>query len=245
MVFLDEITGIGGDRLLNGAYAAYSEGAFAESLPSFGDIGSGEADYVLAFHYLNGNGVKRDVGKAFSLFVSSMNKGYIPAIAEVAQCHGYGIGTKVDDSKAFELFSQAAEAGDPYGMSMLSMMYRNGDGVKRDKKKADEWSEKCEDAGDIDDYEDPGLGYLAGGNTILGRLYLMRSAVMGSPVSAKALECVYAFGKGVKADDEEAGDWRDTAECNGWDEVTVEDLKGYGKWFSEFIDIGGLGNGED
>ena len=237
MEFMDSITGMNMDSDLATAYGDFSEGAYKASFSSFSDIDSPEAEYCLAFHYLNGRGTARDAGKAFSLLVSAMEHGYLPAIAEVAQCYGYGIGTDTDDTKAFELFSKAAEAGDPYGMAMLSMMYLNGDGVKKDSKKAEEWAERCEDAGDIERIETEGMDHLMNGNVILARLYLMRSAVMGSPISAKALECIYANGEGVCRDGDEASDWEDTADCNGWDEVTRADLLEYEGWFSKYIEL--------
>ena len=237
MDFMDSVTSKDRNSDLASAYGDFSEGAYKASFSSFSDIDSPEAEYCLAFHYLNGRGTHRDVEKAFALFVSSMEHGYLPAIAEVAQCYGYGIGTGTDDVKAFELFSKAAEAGDPYGMGMLSLMYLNGDGVKKDSKKAEEWSECCEDAGDIESIETEGLDLLMEGNVILARLYLMRSAVMGSPVSAKALACIYGHGEGVCRDGDEAADWEDTADCNGWDEVTRADLLDYEDWFSKYIEL--------
>lgn len=240
MAFFDSITAPCDDRALKEAYDSFSEGSYKNSFASFSEIPGPEAQYCLAFHYLNGNGVKRDVKKAFELFRESMDSGYVPAISEVAQCYGYGIGVRCDDAKAFELFSRAAEESDPYGMAMVSLMYANGDGVKRNAKLADEWNERCEEAGDLDEIEEIGLRYLTSGNTILGRMLLMRSAVMGSPVSAKALYCIYSFGKGVHEDDDEASDWEDTADCNGWDEVSLDDLRGHEKWFSQFIDVDDL-----
>ena len=237
MEFIDSITSADENVDLRSAYGDFSEGAYKASFSAFSDLDSPEAEYCLAFHYLNGRGTQRDVGKALSLLVSSMERGYLPAIAEVAQCYGYGIGTETDDSKAFGLFSKAAEAGDPYGMAMLSMMYLNGDGVKKDSRKAEEWSERCEEAGDIERIETEGMDHLMNGNVILARMYLMRSAVMGSPISAKALACMYEHGEGVCRDPEEAADWEDTADCNGWDEVTRTDLLDYEEWFSKYIEL--------
>ena len=237
MDFLSGMAGIGDDPVLKNAYDAYSEGSYMSSFSIFEEAGTPEAKYCMAFQILNGQGVQRNPKKAFSLFKESMDGSFLPAISEVAQCYGYGIGVKTDDSKAFELFSKAAELGDPYGMSMLSMMYRNGDGVRRNNKLADEWSEHCDSSGDPGELEDAGMEFLENGHVILGRMFLMRSAVMGAPVSAKALACIYGFGAGVHADDDEASDWEDTADANGWDDVTREDLEGHEKWFSRFIDL--------
>ncbi len=124
---------------------------------------------------------------------------------------------------------------------MLSMMYHNGDGVKKDPKKAEEWSERCEDSGDLESIEAEGMEYLLNGNYILARMYLMRSAVMGSPISAKVLACMYEHGVGVARDEEEASDWEDTAECNGWDEVTRTDILDYEDWLGEYIELDELG----
>ena len=236
MDFMDSMTSKDANSDLAAAYADFSEGAYKASFSSFSDIDSPEAEYCLAFHYLNGRGTSRDAEKGFSLLVSAMEHGYLPAVAEVGQCYGYGIGTDTDDAKAFELFTRAAEVGDPYGMAMLSMMYLNGDGVKKDSRKAEEWSQRCEDAGDLERIEAEGMDHLMKGNVILARLYLMRSAVMGSPISAKVLACLYGHGEGVCRDSDEASDWEDTADCNGWDEVTRTDLLDYEDWFSKYIE---------
>ncbi len=237
MSFFDGVTSQDTDSGLRGAYSELSEGAYKASFSSFAETGGPEAEYCLAFHHLNGKGTKRDPKEAFRLLKLSMDHGYLPAIADLAQCYGYGIGTRMDDAEAFRLFTKAAEAGDPYGMAMLSMMYVNGDGVKKDPKKAEEWSRLCEEAGDMESVEETGMDYLLGGNHILARLYLMRSAVMGSPISAKALACMYAHGVGVSRDEEEASDWEDTAECNGWDEVTRTDLLDYEEWFGKYVEL--------
>ncbi len=241
MAFLDSVTSHGTDSDLKGAYSEFSEGAYKASFSSFSEIGGAEAEYCLAFHHLNGKGTKRDPKEAFRLFSLSMEHGYLPAVSEVAQCMGYGIGTRMDDEGAFGLFTRAAESGDPYGMAMLSMMYLNGDGVKKDSRKAEEWSERCEASGDLEDVEAEGMEYLLSGNYILARLYLMRSAVMGSPISAKVLACMYAHGVGVARDEEEASDWEDTAECNGWDEVTRTDVLDYEDWLGKYIELDELG----
>lgn len=240
MGFFDSLTSADTNSDLRGAYSEFSEESYKASFSSFGEISGAEAEYCLAFHYLNGRGTSRDPKKAFGLFVKSMEGGYLPAISEVGQCYGYGIGTKMDDEKAFECFTRASEAGDPYGMSMVSVMFENGDGVKRDPRKAKEWSERCEEAGDLERIEAQGIYYLNDGNLILARIWLMRSAVMGSPISAKILECMYRHGVGVAADDDEASDWEDTADCEGWDEVARTDILDCEEWLSRYIEVESL-----
>ena len=236
MDFLDTITISADDPLLDEAYRHYSSGNYKLSFAAFSDLKSAEAVYCVGFHYLNGKGIKRDVRKALECFTSAMDSGYVPAVSECAQCHGYGIGTDVDDEKAFSLFTKAAEAGDPYGMAMLSMMYHEGDFVRRDDKLAEQWMERCEKSGDMKRIEHLGLSYFEQGNYLLGRICLMRSAVMGSPVSAKALECIYDSGAGVYRDEDEAGDWFETADTNGWESISSDDLGTHRAWFLQFMD---------
>ncbi len=236
MEFLDFVTSSTQDPLLDEAYKHYSSGNYKLSFSSFSELKISEAQYCVGFHYLNGRGVRRSEKKALDYFISSMASGYIPAISECAQCYGFNIGARVDDEKAFSLFSKAAEVGDPYGMAMLSLMYHQGDFVKRDESLAKYWMDRCEKSGDMKKIEDIGLYYFEQGNFILGRICLMRSAVMGSPVSAKALECIYCFGAGVFHDEDEADDWYDTAETNGWDFITSADLGTHRAWFLQFLD---------
>lgn len=236
MDFFESVTSSCTDPRLDEAYRMYSSGNYRQSFALFSEQEGAEAAYCTGFHYLNGRGVRLDRAKALGCFTESMEQGYLPAISECAQCHGYGVGTEVDDGKAFSLFSRAAEIGDPYGMAMVSMMYHEGDFVKRDDGLAGEWMERCERSYDPKKIEDMGFRYLVLGNFILGRIHLMRSAVMGSPVSAKALECMYESGAGVFRDGDEAEDWYETAEMNGWDCISSKDLGVHRDWFLQYLD---------
>lgn len=236
MDFFDSVTSSATDIRLDEAYRHYSSGNHRSAFALFSELDGPEAAYCLGFLHLNGRGVRRDPAKALGCFADSMGRGYLPAVSECAQCYGYGIGTGVDDGKAFSLFTEAAEAGDPYGMAMVSLMYHEGDYVERDETLAEEWMGRCERSGDMKRIEDLGLSYFEQGNIILGRIFLMRSAVMGAPVSAKALECVYDSGTGVFRDADEAEDWSETADTNGWESIRSEDLGRHRDWFLQFMD---------
>ena len=238
MVFPAGFTSVDSDAELRSAYEILASEDSARAFQRFSEMsgaGSEEARFVLAFMHMNGKGVVRDSKKAVSLLRTSSDAGFIPAVSELAQCYAYGVGVKTDDEVAFKLFSVAAEAGDPYAMGMLSLMYYNGDGVRRDHRMAEEWSQRCEDATNIDDVEERGLSALEAGNGALARLFLLRSAMMGSPVSAKALHLMYSLGLGVHADADEASDWASTAEDTGWDEVSSEDLGQHFEWFARYL----------
>ncbi len=228
-------TGMEESKELSAAYGTFSEGAYVPAVGMFEAISGGEALYCLGFMYLNGLGVIRDARKALSLFEKSAAEGYLPAVSESAQCYAYGIGTKTDDARAAELFTKASEEGDPYAMGMLSLMYHNGDGVRRDHKKADQLLESCENAMVLDELEDEAYSLILEGNAILGRMLLMRAALMGSPVAAKALSLMYSHGEGVRADEEESSDWEATADDNGWEDADPEDLGDMLSWFSRYI----------
>ncbi len=234
---LSFFTDIEESKELSAAYGTFSEGAYVPAVGMFEAIPGGEALYCLGFMHLNGLGVIRDARKALSLFEKSAAEGYLPAISEAAQCYAYGIGAKTDDTRAAELFTKASDAGDPYAMGMLSLMYHNGDGVRRDHKKADQLLEACEEAMDLDELEDEAYSFILDGNSILGRMLLMRAALMGSPVAAKALSVMFSHGEGVRADEDEASDWEATADDNGWDSVSPEDLGDMLSWFSRYIDF--------
>lgn len=236
MDFFDSVTSSATDPRLDEAYRHYSSGNYKSAFALFSELEVPEALYCLGFLYLNGRGVRRDTKKALECFTGSMGGEYLPAVSECAQCYGYGIGTEMDDGKAFSLFSRAADAGDPYGMAMVSMMYHEGDSVGKNEALAEEWMDRCERSGDMKRIEDLGLRYFEQGNFILGRIHLMRSAVMGAPVSAKALECIYSSGAGVFRDEDEAEDWFETADTNGWESITSADLGLHREWFLQYMD---------
>ena len=62
----------------------------------------GEEEFKLAEKYKKGDGVKRDLTKAFESFLKSAEKGNVRGMFEVGLCYSRGRGVAEDKAKAFE-----------------------------------------------------------------------------------------------------------------------------------------------
>lgn len=91
---------------------------------------------ALGVFYKKGIGIEQDYDKAFYWYTKSANKGFLPAITNLANCYYRGIGTKIDYEKAVRLLQTAFDSGYIPSYSGLAMCYMNGNGVKMNKAKA-------------------------------------------------------------------------------------------------------------
>ncbi len=104
----------------------------------------------LALSYRDGNGVKKDVGKAIELLEKAVAAGNPLAMDNLAVIYRDGNVVKKDIGKAKELFERAVAAGNPLAMNHLAYLYREGDGVKKDMGKAVELYESAAATGHTD-----------------------------------------------------------------------------------------------
>ncbi len=88
------------------------------------DAGLAAAKFNLGTLYYEGNGVKKDLEKAFSLYkeVSETNEG--DALFMVGRMLMEGLGTEKDPQKGLEYFGKAAAAGNPLASEFLKNIER-------------------------------------------------------------------------------------------------------------------------
>lgn len=93
--------------------------------------------YDLAEKYLKGDGVEKDMEKAFLCYRASADRDHDErGQCEIGLLYYQGIIFKQDHRKAFEYFKRAADQGSSQGYAFLGSLYVTGAGVEKDYEKA-------------------------------------------------------------------------------------------------------------
>lgn len=106
--------------------------------------------------------LKRDVQKAFSLFLAAAEAEDKTACYQVAQMYLQGIGTEKNEKRAFKFMRDAARKKLVPAQMALSDMYRTGTGVKQDDYGAFKWMYEAARQGQVQAQEQTALHYLHG-----------------------------------------------------------------------------------
>ncbi|ORZ38783.1 hypothetical protein BCR44DRAFT_148384 [Catenaria anguillulae PL171] len=111
-----------------------------------------EALNHLAFMYMSGTGVDKDVAKGLELHERAAGFGDSDAMVMLGQIYHSGADgdVDVDLAKAVQFYEKAASRGSGMAMRILAQMYEEGEGVEKNAEKAAEWLEKAEAADDSD-----------------------------------------------------------------------------------------------
>ncbi|MCR5010862.1 MAG: sel1 repeat family protein [Lachnospiraceae bacterium] len=99
--------------------------------------------------YYNGDGEKKDLKKAFELFLKSAELGNPLAMDDVGLCYLQGEGTEADPDKGFFWIEKAAKLGCVNAMYNLAILYRDGKGVESDSHRAFKWMSNAYNNGHI------------------------------------------------------------------------------------------------
>ena len=103
-----------------------------------------DAQYALAFCYINGEGVEQNYAEGFRLMKGVAEKGEnARAMNMVGSLYYYGSGTPQNYAEAFKWYREAADHDFPNALRMVGQCYQNGQGVQKDIKEAAEWYERA------------------------------------------------------------------------------------------------------
>jgi len=97
---------------------------------------SGFSAYYLAELYAYGNYVEKDLDKAFSLYKTASDTGFIKATVNLARCYRLGYGTQKDEDKCFELLTKAHKAKPGSADFELGMLHQYSKGKFYSPEKA-------------------------------------------------------------------------------------------------------------
>ena len=104
----------------------------------------------MAFCYLKGDGVEKNVEKAVYWWQKAADAGNSAAQFNLAICYLKGDGVEKDVEKAVYWWQKAADAGDSTAQYRLAFCYLKGEGIEKDVEKAVYWWQKAADTGDSD-----------------------------------------------------------------------------------------------
>lgn len=116
------------------------------SLERRAETGDPRAHAILSRHYLIGDGVAINPGKAFAHAEFAAGKKDVLGLYALAACYDAGSGVARDENKAERLYKKAllplreeASGGDLYAQVDLALMYEFGKVVKKDDVEALRW----------------------------------------------------------------------------------------------------------
>ena len=111
---------------------------FKQQLPK-AEAGDLDAQYDIGTMYEKGNGVAKDVEKAFEWYTKSAKQGNDKAAFKVGYAFLRGDGAAQDDAKALKWLNEAAEKNNVRAFYYLGTIYEKGRGVPVDMDKALRW----------------------------------------------------------------------------------------------------------
>ncbi len=164
--------------------------------------GDDRAMVALGNLYFVGTGVAQDYQLARQWFEKAATAGDTMAMSNLGALYEQGNGVKRDYSLARQWFEKAAAGGSRLAMANLGVLYQDGEGVKKDYKQARQWYEKAvQERGTSDDLQ---YWYSHPQEEFVGRGQAMAS-----------LGALYANGRGVKRDYQQARQWFERAAAAG------------------------------
>ena len=98
--------------------------------------------------YARGEGVDRDLNKAFELWKKSAEQGNLVAQTYLGLCYFTGDGVQPDPMKAVAIWTNAAEHGNMESRRYLGVAYLTGKGITRDRNRALQCFEAAAASGD-------------------------------------------------------------------------------------------------
>jgi len=107
------------------------------------ESGDTDAQFLMGYFYLDGNGVMRDVKKGIEMWRRAAEKGHVVAQSNLGTLYFHGIGVMKDYSESLKWVREAAENGFPHAQHNLGEMYKFGDGVPQDYSEAFKWYYKA------------------------------------------------------------------------------------------------------
>jgi TPR repeat protein len=132
------------------------------SLMARAGSGDAKAQSALAFAYLRGNGVKRDIGAAIYWSQAAAAKGDPDAEYLIGSLIQSGTGIARDPQQAFTWFRRSADAGNVKAMHNLAIAYVQGNGTPKDATAAATWFARAASAGYMDSAFDLAVLYEQG-----------------------------------------------------------------------------------
>ena len=102
----------------------------------------------LAYMYINGLGIKKNVSMAIDYYKNAANKGSIPAQISLGRVYSTGKDLTPDYEEALYWFSKASSQHNALAQFYLAQMYEYGTGVEKNPQKAFELYQESANSGE-------------------------------------------------------------------------------------------------
>ncbi|RHZ87349.1 hypothetical protein Glove_37g98 [Diversispora epigaea] len=186
----------------------------------------------LANLYLDGQGVEKDMKKAFQIYSKVADQGSLIALSKIAYSYATGLGIEKNEETAFKLYLKLAEEGYLVAQYNVGYCYANGKGILKDAAKGFEWYRKSALAGNILAMCNTGYCYRLGGGVSRDIMeaftWYLKAAENGHSIAQYNLGC-YANDYGVVKDQVKSFEWFKKAAANGYTDAQYI----VGKYFYE------------
>lgn len=203
-------------------------GAAAEAYRQAGDAGNPLGHEMLGEIYDSGDGVRHDPVAAMQQYRLAALAGYAPAATRLGDHYEKGDGVPHDQALANAWYRLAAAQGEDTATSRLALAMLHGEDMAPDvagalhlllacaKPKPDQFYHPSGGAGGPGCQALLGAIYLDGDGGVptdlkTGAAWMQRSASQHMPKAEQHLADLYATGKGVKQDSQQAAYWRQRA----------------------------------
>lgn len=184
-----------------------------------------KAQADLAWHYYEGNGVKKDFSMAFYWCHKAAEQGYLHAQCNLGTFYMSGIGVEKDLSKAVYWLRKAAEQGYAEAQYNLGWCYYNEDEIKNSSQAA-YWLLKAAEQGSVEAQSNLGWCYYNGidGEKDLSKAvyWYRKAAEQGYALSQYNLATFYQSGNGIGQDLTQAIYWYKKAAKQGYADAQKE-----------------------
>lgn len=132
--------------------AAEPKAPLAPDITGGAERGEADAQYQLARAYLRGEGVPKDVNKAFALMKAAAAQGHANAIGGIGYFHSVGVAVEKDEAQASAWFRKGAEKGSAKAQLNLGKYLLEGKGGSGGepaqlREEGLEWIKKAADQG--------------------------------------------------------------------------------------------------
>ncbi len=150
---------------MDAALAEYTAHHYEEALKIYrveAERGFGQANFMLALMYSNGEGVQRNAATAIAYATKAADAGSQEAISIIADLYASDLSGVKDLAKAIDWYRKGVALKDTNSMRRLSKLYLNGNGVPQDSARAFALIKDAADRNDVLSMHELGIMYETG-----------------------------------------------------------------------------------
>ena len=174
--------------------------------------GEAEAEFLLARAYLHGDGVSKNIARAWELMSSAAIQGHAEALGGVGFFYANGIVVTKNMEKALEWFRKGADQGGAKAQLNLGNLLTSGNAGVVNEAEGKKWIKAAADQNLPEALWTEGCIYYFGKygeavNYALAFPLIQNAAKQGHSASQNLLGVMFEFGQGTNPDEKEAQVW--------------------------------------